>query len=145
MEKQYHKTDDNAEYTKRKQKPHQQHHRHHHRPNVISYSSIIDCWSRSGSLDGAKRAQKLLDHMEYLHSSGENISVKPNVITYTSVLTAYARTNTIEGATRANELLNHMEDLYDETKDENVKPNVVSYFAVIDLGCTHVSHDTNHS
>jgi len=103
-----------------------------YRPNVIAYSSIIDCWSKSGSLDGAKEAQRLLDHMEYLHSNGINTNVKPNVITYTSVLTAYARSNNVEGAHRAQDLLEHMKEMYRETKDEEIKPNVISYFAVID-------------
>ena len=103
------------------------------KPNVIAYSSIIDCWSRSrsGSLYGAKRAQKLLDHMEHLYLSGENKYVKPNVISYTSVLTTYTRTNTVEGANRAHDLLKDTKEL--QTENENgVKPNVVSYFAVID-------------
>ena len=101
-------------------------------PNVIAYSSIIDCWSKSGSLDGAKRAQKLLDRMEDLYSTGENFSVRPNVITYTSVVSAYARTSTVEGAVNANDLLVRMKRLYNESKEEDVKPNVVTYFAVID-------------
>ena len=101
-------------------------------PNVISYSSIIDCWSRSGSLKGAMKAQRLLDKMESLYLSGENKLLKPNIITYTSVLTAYARTNTVEGARRAQKLLGRVKDLYAESKDKDIKPNIVSYFAVID-------------
>lgn len=101
-------------------------------PNVIAYSSIIDCWSKSGSLNGAQQAEELLHRMETLSSSGENSRVKPNIVSFSSVLTAYGRLCSEEGAKRADGLLQYMKERYNDTNDNDMKPNVVSYFAVID-------------
>ena len=103
-----------------------------YQPNVIAYSSIIDCWSKSGSLNGAQRAEQLLHRMETLSSSGENSRVKPNIVSFSSVLTAYGRLNSEDGAKRADSLLQYMKQKYNDSKDNDIKPNVVSYFAVID-------------
>ena len=98
---------------------------HRFLPNVIAYSSTIDCWSKSGSADAAMHAKRLIDRMEQL-------GIEPNVFTYTSALTAYARSDSEEGASEASALLTHMKKKYYETGDENLKPTVVTYFAAID-------------
>ena len=72
-------------------------------PNVISYSSIIDCWSKSGAPDAGSRAQALLDKMEMLSESRENKLVTPNVVTYSSVLSAYGRSGSPDSVQKANE------------------------------------------
>eukprot|EP00553_Chaetoceros_curvisetus_P005690 CAMPEP_0204631522 /NCGR_PEP_ID=MMETSP0717-20131115/22907_1 /ASSEMBLY_ACC=CAM_ASM_000666 /TAXON_ID=230516 /ORGANISM="Chaetoceros curvisetus" /LENGTH=171 /DNA_ID=CAMNT_0051649101 /DNA_START=200 /DNA_END=711 /DNA_ORIENTATION=- len=94
-------------------------------PNVVAYSSIIDCWSKSGSTKAAAHAQRILDRME-------KNGIKPNVVTFTSVLTTFARQNSFEGAENAMNLLKRMKKLSEESNDVDVKPNIVSYFAVID-------------
>ena len=94
-------------------------------PNVIAYSSIIDCWSKSGSRDAADHAKRLLERMK-------DTNVEPNVYTYTSAVTAFARSNTREGALEASNVLEGMKSHYNQTGDENVKPSVITYFAVID-------------
>ena len=114
-------------------------------PNVISYSSIIDCWSKSGAPDAGSRAQALLDKMEMLSESRENKLVTPNVVTYSSVLSAYGRSGSPDSVQKANELLMRMEHLYKTGKNKTVKPNVVSYFAVIDgwARCTDMNAGSN--
>lgn len=94
-------------------------------PSVIAFSSIIDCWSKSGSENAWQRALKMIDLMR-------EVNVQPNVITFTSVMTACARSNSVEGAVKSSEILQHMKNLYLETEDEDYKPNAVSYFAAID-------------
>lgn len=94
-------------------------------PNVIAYSSIIDCWSKSGSPSAAMRAKRLLKNMK-------ESNVQPNVYTYTSALTCYARCNTFDGAVEAIKLLEHMKSESKRTGDVSIRPTIVSYFAVID-------------
>ena len=94
-------------------------------PNVIAYSSIIDCWSKSGSRDAADHAKRLLERMK-------DTNVEPNVYTYTSAITAFARSSSREGALESSNLLEGMKTYYNQTGDENVKPSVITYFAVID-------------
>ena len=98
------------------------------RPNVIAYSSIIDCWSKSGSKDASNHVEKLLGRME---SNG----IKSNVFTYTSCLATYARSDSGEtGAKKASALLTRMKKMFDagDAGDESLKPTRVSYFSVID-------------
>mmetsp|Transcript_584 Transcript_584/g.1046 ORF Transcript_584/g.1046 Transcript_584/m.1046 type:complete len:810 (-) Transcript_584:3904-6333(-) len=95
------------------------------KPNVIAYSSVIDCWSKSGSGDAANHAKRLLQSMKA-------VGVDPNVYSYTSALTAFARSKSYEGALEASALLQEMKELYKETGDEAIKPAAVTYFAVID-------------
>ena len=96
-----------------------------YQPNVIAYSSIIDCWSKSGSKDAAVRVKALLERMDANN-------VKPNVFTYTSCLATYSRSNSEKGAKEATALLARMKEMYLETGDEKLKPTIVSYFTVID-------------
>ena len=95
------------------------------KPNVIAYSSIIDCWSKSGSKDAANHVEKLLGRME-------SNDIKPNVFTYTSCLATYARSDSETGAKKASDLLTRMKKMYRDTGDESLKPIIVSYFSVID-------------
>ena len=92
---------------------------------MIAYSSIIDCWSKSGSKDAAVRVKALLERMDANN-------VKPNVFTYTSCLATYSRSNSEKGAKEATALLARMKEMYLETGDEKLKPTIVSYFTVID-------------
>lgn len=94
-------------------------------PNVIAFSSIIDCWSKSSSNYAWKKALNILNLMD-------EVKVKPNVITFTSAISACARSNSIDGALKASELLQHMKNLYKETGMDDIKPNAITYFAVID-------------
>lgn len=98
---------------------------HRFQPNVIAYSSIIDCWSKSGASNAADHAKRLLESMK-------DTNVTPNVYTYTSALTTFARSKTSEGALEASHLLNEMKRQFHEAGNEDLKPSVISYFAVID-------------
>ena len=95
------------------------------RPNVIAYSSIIDCWSNSGSKDASNHVEKLSGRMEFN-------GIKPNMITYTTCLATYARSDSETGAKKASDLLTRMKKMYRDTGDESLKPIIVSYFSVID-------------
>ena len=95
------------------------------KPNVIAYSSIINCWSKSGSKDASNHVEKLSGRMEFN-------GIKPNMITYTSCLATYARSDSETGAKKASDLLTRMKKMYRDTGDESLKPIIVSYFSVID-------------
>jgi pentatricopeptide repeat protein len=95
------------------------------KPNVIAYSSIINCWSKSGSKDASNHVEKLSGRMEFN-------GIKPNMITYTSCLATYARSDSETGAKKASDLLTRMKKMYRDTGDESLKPTIVSYFSVID-------------
>lgn len=94
-------------------------------PNVIAFSSIIDCWSKSSSNSAWLKALNILNLMD-------QINVKPNVITFTSVISACARSNSLDGALKASGLLQRMKDSCLKRGMEDIKPNAITYFAAID-------------
>jgi len=103
------------------------------RPNVVTYSSIINAWARRSSRDAkaAQRAEEILWELERL--SEKDSSVKPNVRCYTSVMDAWARNKSkkysTKGAERAYDILQHLKQL--STNDPSLSPNAFSYSAVI--------------
>ena len=62
-------------------------------PNTISYSTVMNAYAQSTvTTDKAFKCYGLLQRMQHLYSSGENIQVKPTLVTYNSVLNACAMT-----------------------------------------------------
>ncbi len=93
------------------------------KPNVRTYSTVIDAYSRTSTLEGAEVAQSLLENLRMLHQSTGDEELKPNVISYNSVINAWAKTGTLQGAEMALKLLDVME--------EGGIADVISYNAVI--------------
>ncbi len=93
------------------------------KPNVRTYSTVIDAYSRTSTLEGAEVAQSLLEKLRMLHQSTGDEELKPNVISYNSVINAWAKTGTLLGAEKALKLLDVME--------EGGIADVISYNAVI--------------
>jgi pentatricopeptide repeat protein len=78
------------------------------KPNMRTYSTLINVWSKSGRDDAPKEAKKLLDKVIDLHSRGK-IDEGPNTIIYSSVIDTYAAHGDVIGATK---ILKMMEDDY---------------------------------
>ena len=96
------------------------------KPNVRTYSTVIDVYSKRSDADSvqvADTAQSLLDHMRTLYESTGDEDVKPNSISYNSVINAWAKTGTFLGAQNAMKLLSTMES-------EGIA-DVISYNAAI--------------
>lgn len=82
------------------------------KPNVRTYSTVIDVYSRRSDADSvqvADIAQSLLDQLRTLFESTGDEEVKPNSISYNSVINAWAKTGTVLGAQNAMKLLTTME------------------------------------
>jgi len=123
--------------------------------NTITYNTVLNALAKSSSLDGAQKAQDLLEQMEktYEQQSRANqewytgmsnttenlyqgapvISVKPNVCSYSTVMDGWSRRSgkVPQAAQRANSILEKLEALYRETNDSTYKPNAISYNTVI--------------
>jgi len=92
------------------------------RPDVFTYTSLMDLYAKQGTLEAAEKARALLDEMEREYNETGIREIKPNVRTYTSVINAIART-------RKNP--QEAEAILDRMLDANVQPDVVCYNAVI--------------
>jgi pentatricopeptide repeat protein len=78
--------------------------------NSLSYNSVMNAWSQSGSPRGSERAEQILDHM--LTLPADSIG-RPNGISFSTAIYACIKNNAPE---RAQRILRKMEALLD---DEN--------------------------
>ena len=97
--------------------------------DTVTYNSCIDCWAKSQSVLGARKAEALLQKMTMLYKSGD-LSVKPTTHTYNSVILSWAKSNTKCAYSKAIALLNHMWEEY-ESKNIEIMPDAFAYNTVI--------------
>jgi hypothetical protein len=91
-------------------------------PDVITFSSVIDIWAKSGDPEAADRAEAVLKQMLGI--------AKPNVKTYTATIQAHARGQDRDKAKRAQELLQRMKADY-ANGNLDAEPNIYVYNAVL--------------
>lgn len=103
--------------------------KHDLKPNVVSYTSVIDALSKSGMSGAAERAEKILNIMQSKYENGDE-DVEPNTITFNAVIDAYARTGGADMAQKAESLLERMKQLYLDG-NSNVQPDVCSFNSVL--------------
>ena len=94
-------------------------------PDVTTYSSVIDAYSRCGSYKATQEAENLLNELKQLYQRTKNQNLRPNVRTYTSLITCWARTRSQESPKKVEALLEEMAD------DPTIQPNSHTYTAVI--------------
>lgn len=86
----------------------------------------MNAWSRCSigeEVNGALRAQSILERLEKMYFEGSISCLKPDRQCYASVLNAWSRSREPNKAFMACELLNRMEHLY-QTGAEDLKPDI---------------------
>ena len=104
---------------------------HNFKPDVISYTSVIDALTRSRDWNAPENASEILEKMLKLANDGD-LSVQPNAITYNTVINTWASSGKPNSAKKAEELLKRMETIYESGECKKVRPNTISYTSVID-------------
>ncbi|GFH48301.1 hypothetical protein CTEN210_04777 [Chaetoceros tenuissimus] len=106
-------------------------------PNIRTYSSVIDAWSRSSSPLAARRAESILEYMEEEFSKSGDQNVQPNTITYSTVINAHARSRDMENkASAALTILKRMENFYETGGNTQAKPSIITYNSVLNACAT---------
>jgi len=93
------------------------------RPDIYTYTTIIDALAKQGTEECATKALSLLREIEHVYTKTKDPSLKPNKKTFTSVITAISRSK--KDPIRAEEILKEM-----ETKNYDVA-DVVCYNALL--------------
>ena len=97
------------------------------RPDVLSYSTILNCYANAGM---ATEAEEILNKMIAISNEDSNgDGVRPNIICFNTVIDAWARTRGFDSADKAYAVLSLMENLA-ETR-EDLYPDTITYSAVI--------------
>jgi len=91
--------------------------------DVVSYSNVINVYSKMGGVKAATRAQALLDEMQ-------KEQINPNAHTFNSAITAWSRSGSKGSALKAESLLKKMEELH-EAGNKNLQPSAQVYTSVI--------------
>ena len=94
-------------------------------PDVTTYTSVIDAYSRCGSPKSTKEAENLLEELKSLYQKTKNPNLRPNVRTYTSLISCWSRTRVKESPRKVQALLEEMRD------NPATQPNSHTYTAVI--------------
>jgi len=111
------------------------------RPDVVSFTTVIDTLAKSGQRGSGQRGLELLEEMEAMAmaaaSSGDgdgdgddDLSLRPNVFSYSACINAFAKSPDEDAPERAEELLTAMKDRY-EKGDWRLRPTVVMYNSII--------------
>lgn len=94
-------------------------------PDITTYTTLIDVFSRCASYEGAKRGEELLQELKDLYAQTKAFRYKVNFRTYTAVITAWARSRSNDAPQRVEALLEEM------ANDEATWPNARTYTAAI--------------
>ncbi len=98
------------------------------RPTDVTIGTVLKAWLKSGSIQGAEKAEALLRQIIQLTTHQEWSDLEVNTIHYTIVLNTYANAGDAESAER---LLREMYEEYLVQGNSNVRPNLRSFNAVL--------------
>ncbi len=94
------------------------------RPDVLSYSTVLNCYANAGM---AVEAERILNKM--ITISDNDNDIRPNVICFNTVIDAWAKTRGLTSPDKAYDILGKMENLAES--DDQLYPDTISYTSVI--------------
>lgn len=104
-------------------------------PDVVAYTSVLNCWSKATSKRerhlAASKALAILDEMEDLYIIHENYQCKPSPITYATAIRAIGHSFNKDAPKLALNVLERMYRLHETGTIANVKPTTATYNAVL--------------
>ena len=83
-----------------------------HRPQVLSYSAVVQAWAKSGRPEAPKEAEKVIAEMSRTKNGpgGKTLSILPTSICYDALIETYARSDDPRASQRIDDILKFMED-----------------------------------
>lgn len=88
------------------------------KPNVRSYSTVMDAFARVGNIASARVCHEILEELIDMYVETQDGALKPTIVTYNTLLTAYSK------ARDANACLELLETM-------PVTPDIISYNAIL--------------
>ena len=103
------------------------------RPNQVSYTTVIDCYAKSGlgglGKEAAEGAERIFRRMERAYESGCS-EARPSVPSFNTVIDAWVKSGLVRGPIAAEEILKKMISLH-EKGTAGTEPTVVSFSSVM--------------
>jgi len=110
----------------------------HVRPDIISYTSVIECYTKSPDPNASVMAEELLESAFERYEKTKDKSVMPNSRTFTMAIQALAQCQRQGNALKARELLTRLTDMYETTQNESLRPNEYPYNYVINCAANTI-------
>ncbi|GKY91703.1 hypothetical protein MPSEU_000142100 [Mayamaea pseudoterrestris] len=109
------------------------------RPDIITYTSVLECLSNARQPSASDKAEELLQEVFALYEATGQATDRPNVRTFTMAIATLAKNQ--GNVLRTYELLQQLLQLYEKTKDPNLRPNTYPYNYV--LNCAAYTMQSN--
>lgn len=109
------------------------------KPNVVSYTTLMNGWVKSDDPEKSTEAMKVFDKMNAMFKSG-NKDAKPNFVSYVTLVDCIVKSGEAGAAERAEEAVKNMYESYSQG-DLEFRPNTRMVSTVID--CWSKSGDFN--
>jgi hypothetical protein len=100
-------------------------------PDIISYTSAIECFSKSKDPAAAEASLELFEEVRQVYANKEDAKMMPNVRTYTMVILSLTKNPILKHVVKARDMLDELNDLYTATNDPNLRPNAYPYNYVL--------------
>ncbi|CAB9512768.1 Pentatricopeptide repeat-containing protein [Seminavis robusta] len=98
---------------------------------VAPWNACMNAYGRSGSIDGALKAESMLQKLLTDHIEGMGLAA-PDTISFNTVLQAWSSQRTPDASQKAQDLLNLQRQLFaDEVIDENAMPDMAGFTIVM--------------
>eukprot|EP00980_Cylindrotheca_fusiformis_P016257 scaffold4829_cov129-Cylindrotheca_fusiformis.AAC.17 len=107
-------------------------------PDIISYTSVIECYSKSTDSEAAVVGMELLEQANSLYQASGDESIMPNLRTYTMVIRAVSTDPTLQNIQTTRSLLDQLVELYAETQNTELRPNAFPYNYVLNCAANCV-------
>jgi pentatricopeptide repeat protein len=98
-------------------------------PDIISYTSVMECLSKSADPKAVQQAEELLDEAFRRYEETKDPALMPNLRTFTMAILTLAKNH--GSVVKARALLTQCMDLYIETKNPLLLPNEYPYNYVL--------------
>ena len=93
----------------------------HLRPNVFTFSSVMNVWVKSKQSQAPERVEELLAVMHEWNDSHPEWEVAPSGVTYATVIDSWAKRGNLK---RVEELLYEMYEEFIEKGNQDLRPNI---------------------
>lgn len=100
-------------------------------PDIITYTSVIECFSKSSNQDAAGICLELFEEAIDLYQATGDEEIMPNLRSYTVAIRAVSTNPTPENVQISRDLLERLQKSYEDTMDKSLRPNTYPFNYVI--------------
>ena len=110
-------------------------------PDIISYTTVLECFSKSKDPEAAEIGMNLLEEAINIYDETGNLDMKPNMRTYTMAIRTLSTNSIPKNILKARDLLTRLVDQYEETNDPDLCPNAFPYNYVLDCAANCIGSE----